>query len=339
MKYMKYVQMERQDWDASIRQLEGYPFGYTSDCIEFGVEYSQMILANEAFLLQEGKRVLAVAAIYIEEDENGDRQVSWNGGYCLGPHLDKTLKYKEQEKYAKQMMQHIDEIAEQYQCKEIWLRIDPLTNPKQELTLYNYNFLLRYGYVDHSSLTQLIDLTKRQEELYSDIRKSHKRHIKRGGRYELEFYDSSNISQAQIELYKRIYEEDAGKVTRNSELYMHYLYFIQNGLAVLELAKYKGEYVAALISTCSQKTAYYSSYGELEERLEGIPVGHIMHWHMLLHMKEKGMEYYEMGEQVFGPTHYSSPEKKLIDISSFKRRFGGYTHPFWRGRKIIEKPH
>lgn len=336
MKYVRYAEIERNVWDSFINKMEKCPFNYTSDKIEFDVEYSQRIIANESFVLQEGKRILAVAAIYIEEDGEGNRQISWNGRYCLGPYIEESLNYQEQEKYGKEFAEYIDLIAEQYECKEIWLRLDPLSNPRQSNTFYNYNFLLKYGYIDNSSLTQLIDLTNSIERLYSDIRKGHKRHIKRGMRYEVEFYDASNITSKQIELYKQIYEEDAGKVTRNSELYMHYLYFIQNGLGVLELAKYEGEYIAVLISTCFHETAYYSSYAERSEKLDDIPVGHMMHWKMMLYLREKGVKYYEIGPQVFGDTHYSIADKKMIDISSFKRRFGGYTVPFWRGRKIIE---
>lgn len=336
MEYVKYVQISRTEWENYLRQLTGCTFNYTSDKIEFDIEYSQSLEANESFLVKDGKKILAVSAIYIEKDEHGERQISWNAGYCPGIYINPILSYKEQEKCAKKIMQHIDEIAKQYWCKEIWLRMDPLANPEQKITFYNYNFLLKYDYIDNSSLTQLIDLKKTQKELYSDIRKGHKSDIKKGQRYEIEIYDASNITKEQIELYKFIYEMDAGKVTRNSELYMHYLYFIQNNLGALALAKYKEKYVAVMIVTFFQKTAYYSSYGELTEQLEGIPVGHAMQWKMIQYLKERGIESYELGEQVFGNTHYSCPDKKLIDISNYKRGFGGYTVPFFRGRKIIE---
>ena len=336
MKYVRYAEIERNVWDSFINKMEKCPFNYTSDKIEFDVEYSQRIIANESFVLQEGKRILAVAAIYIEEDGEGNRQISWNGRYCLGPYIEESLNYQKQEKYGKEVAEYIDLIAEQYKCKEIWLRLDPLSNPRQSNTFYNYNFLLKYGYIDNSSLTQLIDLRKTQKDLYADIRKGHKSDIKKGQRYEIEIYDASNITEEQIELYKSIYELDAGKVTRNSELYMHYFYFIQNGLGALALAKYEEKYVAVMIVTFFQKTAYYSSYGELTEQLEGIPVGHAMQWKMMQYLKDRGIESYELGEQVFGNTHYSCQDKKLIDISNYKRGFGGYTVPFWRGRKIIE---
>lgn len=334
MEYIKYTQIEKAKWDNFIEKLAGCSFNYTSDRIEFDVEYSLNIINNESFLVMDNRKIIGAAAIYIEENK-GQKKISWNGGYCLTPYLDSSLSYKEHERYAKKIMKYVETLAEQYNCSEIWLRFDPLVNPAQKVIFYNYNYLLKYDYIDYSSLTQIIDLRKSQTELYSDIRKGHKSDIKLGKEYEIEIYDASNITEKQIQLYKEIYEKDAGRVTRNSELYMHYLYFIQNGHGALALAKKKGSYVAVMIVTLFQNTAYYSSYGELTEELEGIPAGHAMQWHMIQYLKERGIEYYELGEQVYGNTHYSCPEKKLLDISNYKRGFGGYTVPFWRGKKTI----
>jgi hypothetical protein len=289
------------------------------------------MVANEAFLLYEGKKVYGMAVPFVEEGMDGVRCISLNGGYCFGPCINTDLSYQEQEKIGKKMMEQIERLAEKYQVRECKLRLDPLVNPKQKNTFYNYNFLLKYNYLDYSSLTQLIDLTESETELYAKVRKGHKSDIKRGARYEIEFYDAANITREKIEEYKQIYEMDAGRVTRNSELYLHYLTFIEHGFGILALAKFKKEYVAAMIVTMYGNTAYYSSYGELTERLEKIPVGHVLQWQMIQKLKERGIETYEMGEQVFGPTHEGVPEEKLKAISRFKRGFGGYTVPLWRG--------
>lgn len=335
MECLKYVQIGMAEWNCCLEQLKACPFNYTAQKIAFDVEYSKKNIVNESFLVKEGKKILAAVVLYVEEINN-QKQISWNGGYCPGIYIDRTLSYKQQEKYLKKIMCYVDELAEQYQCSEIWLRMDPLSNPEQKSILYNYNFLLKYNYIDNSSLTQMIDLSQQLEVLYSDIRKGHKSDIKKGQKYQFELYDKTNIRQEQIELYRQIYEEDAGGVNRNSELYLHYYKFIQDGLAVLLLAKNADIYVAAMIVTLYHGTAYYSSYGELTEKLEGIPVGHMMQWKMIQYLKEMGIKSYEIGEQVYGKTHYSCPDKKLMDISNYKRGFGGYTVPFWRGRKYME---
>ena len=170
--------------------------------------------------------------------------------------------------------------------------------------------------------------------LFSDIRKGHKSDIKKAD-YSITFFDKENITEDVIKEYRRIYECDAGMVTRNSQMSHHYLKFVQDGNGLVGIAKKGHENVAVIIVTLYKDTAYYSSYAELTDKLEHISVGHVLQWETILELKKRGIAFYEIGEQVFGKTHYSDPDKKLINISRFKRGFGGYTVPFYRGIKEL----
>ena len=332
MEYIRYTDLSSSEWNQYIDQIAGITFNYTAERISFNFEYSRMIMVNETFLALDNRKPVAAAEIYIEKIGE-EFQISWNGSYCNAPYIDIKLDYRVQENLARKLMAHIDEIAENYQCKKIMLKEDPLGNPEQSSTFYNYNYLLKYGYMDESGMTQLIDLRQSIDKLYSDVRKGHKRHINRGKIYDIKIYDQHNITDEMIELYKDIYEKHAGKVTRNSELYRYYLEFIKNGKGLAAFGSIDGQEVGVVVVTIYKNTAYYSSYGELEEELNHVPIGHVLHWEIINYLKEHGIEFYEMGEQVFGKTHYSNPDTKLINISNFKRRFGGYTVPFWRGVK------
>ena len=272
-------------------------------------------MVNETFLALDNRKPVAAAEIYIEKIGE-EFQISWNGSYCNAPYIDIKLDYRVQENLARKLMAHIDEIAENYQCKKIMLKEDPLGNPEQSSTFYNYNYLLKYGYMDESGMSQLIDLRQSIDKLYSDVRKGHKRHINRGKIYDIKIYGQHNITDEMIELYKDIYEKDAGKVTRNSELYRYYLEFIKNGKGLAAFGSIDGQEVGVVVVTIYKNTAYYSSYGELEEELNHVPIGHVLHWEIINYLKEHGIEFYEMGEQIFGRTHYSNPEAKLINISN-----------------------
>lgn len=334
MNFIKYSDLSKDEWNRYIDRINGITFNYTAEKISFDLEYSKNIIANETFVALENKRPIAAAQIYIEKYSD-HFQISWNGSYCCAPYIDVGLDYMIQEKVAKKLLANIDAIAKKYQCKKIMLKQDPLGNPDQSSTFYNYNFLLKHEYIDESGMTQLIDLRKNVNKLYADVRKGHKSDIKRGNLYDVKIYDQHNITDEMIELYKDIYEADAGRVTRNSELYQYYLEFIKNGKGMAAFGSVHGQEVGVAIVTIYKNTAYYSSYGELEQELNHVPIGHILQWKIINYLKEHGIEYYEMGEQVFGKTHYSDPDIKLINISNFKRGFGGYTVPFWRGVKYI----
>lgn len=336
MEYVRYADLTECEWNRYIDEIKGITFNYTAEKIAFDFEYSRSITANESFLAFENKKPVAAAEIFVETFED-DIQISWNGGYCLAPYIDAGLDYKVQERIAGKLMEYMDGIAAEHQCRKIMLREDPLGNPGQKSAFYNYNYLLKYGYLDRSSLTQVIDLRQSKEKLFSDIRKGHKSDIKRGKIYDIKIHDGHDTTDRMIELYKEIYEKDAGKVTRNSELYRHYLTFIKNGKGLIAFGSIGGREAGVAIVTIYKNTAYYSSYGELETELGKIPIGHILQWEIINYLKDKGIEFYEIGEQVFGKTHYSESDRKLINISSFKRGFGGYTVPFWRGIKEVSK--
>ncbi len=331
MEFIKYDDVNTDYWDSCIDKLDNCSFNYRSARIEFDREYSNRIIANESFLVKVDKTMIGVCLIFIEENDEGFHQISWADRYCLAPYISNSITYKNQEKYMKDIFDYIINISEKYNCAHIYFRLDPLINPEQKDKLCNYNFLLKYNFIDQSSLSQIIDLRKEESELFSDVRKGHRSSLKAGADFEIEIYDSSNMIDDKIEIYRAIYEYDAGRVTRNSEMTHHFLKFIKAGNAVLGFAKLKGEYVGVILATFYKNTAYYFSYAEMTDKLEGKSVGHVLQWSTIKYLKKIGIEFYEIGEQVFGKTHYSMPDPKLINISLFKRGFGGYTVPFYRG--------
>lgn len=336
MHYIKYTDMEEKDWNEYLDKIKGATFNYTAQKISFDYAYSKYIISNESFVVIEGKTPVGVSEIFIEQIGQ-NVWISWNGGYCLAPYFDSTLEYKVLEKISKKVMAYIEEVARRYYCQKIMLRMDPLGNPEQRFTFYNYNFLLKHGYIDESGLTQIIDLRRNKKRVYSDIRKGHKSDIKKGGVYHVDIYDRHTVVLDMVELYRKIYEKDAGKVTRNSELYQYYFDFIKNGLGLIAFGSIGSKEVGVAIVTIYKNTAYYSSYGELEGELGNIPIGHILQWQIINYLKDHGIEFYEIGEQFYGKTHYSAPNSKLIQISNFKRGFGGYTVPYWRGVKYMKE--
>lgn len=334
MEYLKYTQMENSQWDEYIQQIEGSTFGYTSVKINFDMEYSLFRKANESVIFLVDRKPVAAVIVYVEE-VNGVYRIGWAGTDQPVPVIHQGVSYKQQEKYMQEALQYIEKTAEAYNCESIHLRFDPLTNPENTSKLYNYNCLRKEGYQDTSTLSQMIDLRQEESALRSDIRKGHKSDIKRGN-YQITFYDKESIMPKVIEEYKRIYELDAGKVTRNSEMYYHYYRFVKAGEGIVALAGNGEENVAVLIATFYKDTAYYSSYAELTDKLSGIPVGHQLQWSTMLELKRRGIRFYEIGEQVYGNYEKGSEEAKLVNISNFKRGFGGYTVAMFRGIKYLK---
>lgn len=332
MEVLRYKDIEKTLWNKYIEECEGSSFAYLSDNIEFQTEYAEKIIANESCIGVVDKQVVFILCAYIHESKEV-RTISWGGRCCPAPIINQKLDYKNQEKYSKLVMEEIEKIAEQYNCKKLLFKFEPIGNALHQCKLLNYNYLVKYGYNDTSLLTQIIDLRQNEKELYSEIRKGHKSDIKKGKDYILCFYNQENITEKEIELYREIYEYDAGMVTRNSEMYYSYYEFVKAGHGILAVAYKENSPVAVMIVTKFKNMAYYSSYAEKTDCLDGKPVGHVLQWEMMKYLKEAGIDFYEIGEQVFGQYEKGTEEAKLVNISNFKRGFGGYTVPMYRGQK------
>ena len=72
------------------------------------------------------------------------------------------------------------------------------------------------------------------DEIRSHFRKGTKYEIGKGKNLVIQFYDDKSITEDEILDCRRIYEYDAGKVTRTSEMIMHYYKWIRSGYTLRE---------------------------------------------------------------------------------------------------------
>lgn len=334
LQILRYEDIGADSWNHQIDSLDGATFNMTAENIEFICEYSKEKVANESFLIKLDNKIAGAGVLCVEKNSNGSNSISWGGNYCAAPYISNKIPYKNQEKRIKEIFNYIESLAEKYKVDRICMALDPLGNPESSHRMFNYNYLIKYGYIDYSGLTQMIDLQKSTVQLYSDIRKGHKSNIKQGERFDIRIYDKDSITQNEINIYRQVYEYDAGKVTRNSEMTHHYYQFIKQGKGVLGIAYNNGLPIGVIIATFYKDTAYYSSYAEKTDCTDGIPPGHILQWSLMLYLKEKGIRFYETGEQEYGKTNHSDFDEKAVNISLFKRGFGGYTVPHFKGIKF-----
>jgi len=165
-------------------------------------------------------------------------------------------------------------------------------------------FLLEKGYKSIPYFTQIINLSRTEEELHADVRKSYK----------------SLINQNRAEIIKKNLPRDfarfkelhflaAGRETRSEETWVIQYKQLLIGEAFFVLGPNTGGFFIYNNHTC-----YYG----VGCSVEGAG-SHALIWKAILHAKKLGCKYFEMGEQVF------SGDEKLVNISKFKRGFGGKT--------------
>ncbi len=178
-------------------------------------------------------------------------------------------------------------------CRNVFYQ-DYLTGDKLSVVS---EFLMRQGYKATPYYTRVIDLAKPVEQLHSDIRKSYKSLVNK---------DERLIYSGSIKWIKKLHETVRGK-RRNGETWD-----IQQKMIHCSEAFSVVTDAAAVLVYHNEHSAYYAC---------GVSTGnsHAVLWHAILMAKELGCRSFEMGEQVF------NGDKKEVNISKFKRGFGGKT--------------
>jgi len=188
-------------------------------------------------------------------------------------------------------------------------------------------FLLRYGHKARPYYTQIIDLTKSEEELHADLRKSYKSLVNWGQNEDnahLTYLDYNGVKDAyrHWERFQRLHKEVSGKQTRSDKTWNIQCQQLEMNEAFSILMYIDKEIVAGGFFNCNQFSCYYG-VGKTRRGIDS----HALLYEAILFAKLLGCKTFEMGKQVF------SSDEKLVNISKFKRGFGGTT----KTRLIFEK--
>lgn len=185
--------------------------------------------------------------------------------------------------------------------------------------------LLDAGGTATARFTQIIDLSVPETQLRSQIRKSYKSLLNWGTRnLALRVLDRTNVSVEAMEQFRQLHVEVAGRETRSQRSWGLQLEMIRQGEAFMVLGDLEGQLVTAALFIHSPKYCYYGVSASKRELFEK-PLGHILLWTAIQQSKKIGCQFFELGEQFFPRHGAPPPTPKELNISGFKKGFGGET--------------
>ena len=270
-------------------------------------------------MVTENKEVLSVCPLILKGNEF---DMFWSPAFAnnLGKKKEKIINFA---------FSHIDKLALENKVTRASFMIYPLSFPR-------YNYLMKQGYIDISLNTQVIDLTQDTAAIHSAMRKGHDYDIDRGLKQLSSIVFSTDIISPIFDYYCELHHKDAGRITRPQSTFDMQFDWTKQGYAILVAAFYNHKCVGfAHISTYKNKAYYGSACSDPE--YSHLPIGHALTWKTIEWLKEHGFKYYELGWQKYGNQPYDLPSKKEIEISFFKRGFGGFTVPLFRGEKYYSR--
>jgi hypothetical protein len=338
---MELIQLafdQYKEWDDFCLESDEAWFNHTTAWIEYTLA---MRIGNESlhtsFMVYENRSLLAICPLIIEKNKYNKIQTtefSYSGFLTPAPALKNDVIKKKRKKIIDLIFNKIDEIALQYNVVRSLFMIYPLSHNFLRTEQHSHNILQSYGYNDISISSQIIDLTLDLDLIRSGFRKGHKYDINRGLKpYNFEIWDSKHITPEVFELYRLMHRKAAGRVTRPEKTFDLMYRWIESGDSILVSAQYDAKYLGFSIINIYKNCAYYQSSCN-DPDFKGIPIAHAMQWRIIEYLKSNRINYYELGWQFSKGLSFESGTAKELDISKYKRGFGGFTVPLFRGEKF-----
>lgn len=322
--YLKYLIQFISNNDITWR--------YLPDWQEFLlINAKKTIKKNLSFLIVKEHNPIAFCPLFLENVVNNN-QFSVKNSYLSTPLFASTLQTKEKKEIERTCFEKIDELVQTHNVSKIMFEIDPLLQKE------SFNYLIKYHYLDSSINTNIVDLNTDIQELWKKLRKSYRSIINNNqNKYIIFIMDSANANKEIHEIYRELHHKAAGKITRLLSTFDIEFRMLQKNNATLICLMKDDIYIAMSYFYHNGKTVYYGSSADDPLLSNNIPYEHSIIWSAIEYFKKNNYSKLELGWQHFSQQIFDHPSKKEVDISFFKRGFGGNVVPLFRGIKYLNK--
>ncbi|MFH0987587.1 MAG: peptidoglycan bridge formation glycyltransferase FemA/FemB family protein [Patescibacteria group bacterium] len=215
--------------------------------------------------------------------------------------------------------------------KIIFIRIAPFWERKEE----NIKIFRRLGFRDapihiHPELTWQLDITKSEDEILKNMRKTTRNLVKRAEKEGVEIFSSKDFKD--IELFYRSYQETVRRHVfvpfARSFLEKEMRNFLPESV-LLFFASWKGDILSCAMIIFWQGVAFYH-HGASSSKFPKIPASYLLQWRAIKEAKKRGCQLYNF----WG----IAPEEDLTHpwhgLTLFKKGFGGEKREYVRTQDL-----
>lgn len=229
----------------------------------------------------------------------------------------------------------IKEIAKKNGC--VFIRVRPQLKKDD----FSINLFKNLGFIKapmhlHAELTSQLDITKTEEELMAQMRKSTRYEVKKAIKENLKIITSTNSSEIKKFYDLQIETSRRQKFVPFSYkfLYEQFKVFAENGNALLYKAEFEKKLLAQAFVIFYGKEAVYH-YGASTDEGRRYPGAYLIQWEAIREAKKRGMTRYNL----WGVAPENKETHRFAGLSLFKRGFGGQDFECLHAQDlIINKP-
>ncbi|MBN1353735.1 MAG: GNAT family N-acetyltransferase [Candidatus Omnitrophica bacterium] len=320
-------------WEEFCKK-NAIPVYYTIGWLEFcRCITRENFISDASFLITKDNKPVSICPLIMESGRYGKQFSVKNGHLMRAPAFEATLSFKERKKIEKAVFLHIEELA---RAEEVLLHralIDPMLIIDQR---FYCNYLSEFSYVDCSILTNIIDLKLPEQTLWGNLRKSYRPLIKgETKKYEVMFLDFKNISERLFAEFENLYFLASGKHVYSRQEWAILCELVRQDKGMLTVAKTGNKAIGGAYFNHDSGKAYYSLGANHPQYEKNYFIGHRLIWEAITYYISRGFRWLELGWQFYPEQLLEKPSEKEINISYFKRGFGGMNFPLHRGIRFF----
>ena len=320
--------IEPAAWDALVRASpDGWVFGLTAWLDMIG-RVPRWELEDHSFAIAQNGRLLAAVPLH---HVARNRRVASSGWGWIGPLAAGGLHPAHESKVLKAVHREIGAVAARVGAEQVDLAT-PAVTARSIASRWGVSPFATFGYDDTSTLTQVIDLRPDTAVLW--------RNLSQDARYQIRRAEKMHYSAAieswsdMLDEYYAVHQETYARSALPPHPREYFAGFAQE-LATTGHVRLMVGRDAAGIAVAFHNTlqfgigaAYTTGCGSTAHRDSGID--YLLFWRAMLAAKSAGADWYEAGE-----VHVSSQDAKLQGLATFKSKFGGALHRYFRGVRSL----
>lgn len=300
---------DKNQWENFVTQISPDSFLHSWNWGEFNQKTGEKIW-RLGFMKNES--LVAVALVILVKARRGK--------FLFIPHGPIIKTDSEKQEVISALLQELIKIGKEE--KVAFIRISPL----MEDSLENKEVFKNLGFKDapihmmHPETTWILDITKDEEVLMKEMRKTHRNLIRRAQKEGVE------ISQdGSEEFLKKFYDIHMETVKRHKFIPFSYQYIQQELNAFAEdnqisvfLAKYAGEIISSAIIVFYGDEAFYH-HGASSSKYAKVPSSYLTLFEAIREARRRGLKKFNF----YGIVD-NKPKHPWYGLSTFKKGFGGY---------------
>lgn len=320
-----------QEWDKLVRASpDGWVFSLW-DWQELILGVSKWALRDRSFGIRERGALIAVVPLQYSPHTGKLMSSGWGGS---GPVLSDTLSEKKRRQVLKTALDHAMALGGACDARAIEFSCSPVTRTSIGAA-WGVNPFELIGMRDRSSLSQIIDLSPTEDDLWRCLSERARKDVERA---KSAGYTVARVPwRDHVDAYYSIHET----TYRRTGVDPHPKSYFQgmadrlsdSGSSVLWMARDPDGRPAAFHNSARLGIGAYYHTGCSTERASIDGANFALFWESMIDAKRNGATWYDAG--AINP---ASVDKKQIGLTFFKTRFGGAPHRAFFGEFEIQRP-